>query len=473
MNTKGLYSFNSLYNILSDMHESDIKFVIWKNIHEEAKILNGDTDIDIFIPFCSINAFNMFCRNRPSVELFSPSNSFLSIRHIYFLGPKNKLYHFHIYHELYTGESHLKNFLVPFSRDILNRRIIHPNLFFIIDPEVENILILYRHYLKLSSLIGLFLYFKEWQDYQVQISRYNDKIPNYISFPFTTRSLPLYSRFLKSNIFVKYLLGKYLRYRVIKFSIYGPMKIFYVSIINMAKLIYFRLFSSNKKKLSKGFYVAITGCDGSGKSTIISSTCNIFSKYVRTKTFHFGRPPSTFLTFPFSFLLYIRRLFNRNSSHHLSGKGKINLLFCFRAVILAYEKYRLSSTIEKYLSKNYLVICDRYPSLNCGTMDSLRIPLGSNFIFNAFHWLESYLYNCIKPVNLLFEIQVSENTAVSRNNQRYKSDKESSSEIISRLENNKGRKFNCDKFIIYNNDGELIDAVDFIFKNIFKMISIR
>lgn len=466
-------NYDSIKDILFGMDIVGINFVVWKNIHQLDDILSGKTDIDIYISPSSVEVFRKFCISKSCIYLESPSNKFLDIEHIYFPTKQGCLFHFHVYYKLYTGESHIKNYLIPFANELLENKIPHESLVYVVNQELENMLILFRHYIKVSSIIGLFLYLKDFKDYKKQILRYKFNHKSSIYYPFTSRNHLLFSRYLNKNLLYKYFLGKFLRFKCKKYSIYNFFHYHLASCINLFKLIYYRFLSSNKKKLKDGYFVGITGVDGSGKSTIIQNVYNIFRGHLRTKVVHYGRPKPTLITLPFAIILSIRRFRNGFSAYSNPCQKNISLLFCLRSVILAYERYRLSCYINRLLNKGYLVISDRYPSFHCGTMDSPRIPNNSKLITSLLHRLEIYFYNRISPVNLLFETEVDAKTAISRNSKRSKSFKESDEEIITRLNTNMYRKFNSEMFVRFDNNGKLYDSVYYVFNIIVKQISSR
>jgi len=89
------------------------------------------------------------------------------------------------------------------------------------------------------------------------------------------------------------------------------------------------------------------------------------------------------------------------------------------------------------------VICDRYPGLAIGKMDSPRIPFNRSRgrLYQSCYILEQKLYKLIKPANLIFQLSVPLNVAIDRNNKREKADKETEDELRERFLLNSDAKF--------------------------------
>jgi ribose 1,5-bisphosphokinase PhnN len=84
--------------------------------------------------------------------------------------------------------------------------------------------------------------------------------------------------------------------------------------------------------------------------------------------------------------------------------------------------------------------------------------------------LEAQLYETTIPLNLLVEFSVSEEVAVARNRARDKSFKETDSEIIQRLHNNKDLVFRTDVHHVFENNADVETAVQHLFLEIWDTI---
>ena len=201
-----------------------------------------------------------------------------------------------------------------------------------------------------------------------------------------------------------------------------------------------KLYFKKQKLLNPGIVIAICGLDGSGKSSLVSALNNIFSEHFCTKVFHLGRPASSLITFSFNLLIKIERylkktkLINKNK-RSVNTANNISLVYAIRSVMLAYDRKIDAMRAHRYSKDGYVSICDRYPGLGNGKMDSPRIPLNDDRgIFYQFCYnLEKKLYESIKPANMIFQLSVPLQIAIERNNKREKVDKETEDELRERF----------------------------------------
>ena len=114
---------------------------------------------------------------------------------------------------------------------------------------------------------------------------------------------------------------------------------------------------------------------------------------------------------------------------------------------MAYDRKVQTNRAHKLSQKGYLVICDRYPGLINGKMDSPRIPLDGSRgrLYRHFYRLEQKFYKSIKPANTIFQLSVPLEVAIDRNNKREKVDKETEDELRDRFLLNSDATFLSDK----------------------------
>ena len=122
--------------------------------------------------------------------------------------------------------------------------------------------------------------------------------------------------------------------------------------------------------------------------------------------------------------------------------------------MLAYDRKVETIRAHKYSKNGYIVICDRYPGLAEGKMDSPRIPLNvSRGPFYQFCYkLEQKLYRSISPANIIFQLSVPLEVAIERNNNREKIGKETENELRERFSINSDAVF-------LGEDYNFIDAI--------------
>ena len=127
-----------------------------------------------------------------------------------------------------------------------------------------------------------------------------------------------------------------------------------------------------------------------------------------------GKPASTLLTLPFNLVNPIlRKIFKNNTyTHILKNENTTNakqssFMFSFRSVLLAYDRYRMFKKVQKKSLNGAIILCDRWPSLKLGAMDSPRILINQSDSFYSrlilfFQKLEMYFYKKLKIQTVLF-----------------------------------------------------------------------
>jgi thymidylate kinase len=192
--------------------------------------------------------------------------------------------------------------------------------------------------------------------------------------------------------------------------------------------------------LTPGLVVAICGLDGSGKSSLVFSLNENYSRHFCVKVFHVGRPASNVLTFFFNPLITIYSFLKRikaisNKKYLVKTDNYIPIIYAIRSVLLAYDRKVETIKAHKCSKNGYLVICDRYPGLGDGKMDSPRIPLNESrgSLYQFCYTLEQKFYRSIKPANIIFQLSVPLEVAIDRNNKREKIGKETEDELRERF----------------------------------------
>jgi thymidylate kinase len=201
--------------------------------------------------------------------------------------------------------------------------------------------------------------------------------------------------------------------------------------------------------------VAVCGLDGTGKSSLVKSLTQHFSQHFSVKSLHLGRPPPSVLSFilqPFFALRSHLRRFVKDRTNEIEVKviaKEISTIYAIRSVLLAFDRKAASRRAFNLSKKGYLVICDRYPSLVYGKMDSPRIQRNHSrgLLYQYCYRLEKHLYNSILPTNMVFHLQAPVEVAIERNNGREKLGKETEGELRKRFLINSGVIFLGGKYI--------------------------
>ena len=153
--------------LFAGLHSQDIDYAVWKNVQELPEALMGKGDIDLYIPLESRRSFIACLQGYGFTKVIS-HKSFPCVEHYYGYDAKaGKFCHLHCYFRIVTGESHIKQFVVPVEqhtsglpnlRNALGVNEMHPLL--------QMKLNIFRRKIKLSCLPGAILFFIERQGYE-------------------------------------------------------------------------------------------------------------------------------------------------------------------------------------------------------------------------------------------------------------------------------------------------------------------
>ena len=443
-----LQVFNSLFKSL---HAKNIIFCNWKDHHAVADHLNGIGDLDLYVPISQKVQFEDIVKKEGFRRVLSYQSSHSYIEHYYGLDKANSIFvHLHVYFKIITGEHVSKNYDLPLER-YLTQNIETSSELPTLNSSAQRSIFLIRYFLKIGSVYGLMQYFRELEKYSKEWNYLADDF-NYESIPELGMSIEEFKKLNQaydSSPFIKkfYLSMKFKR-KLKRFKRRGFVKYQIFIINNFFVRLLNKLFLKKQKIFIPGTLVAVCGLDGSGKSSLVTSLQANFSSHFCTKVFHLGRPSSNLVTFFFNFFIsvysFLKRLkFSTKKSHTGMSSKNVSLIYALRSVLLAYDRKIQSKQAFDYSRKGYLVICDRYPGLENGKMDSPRIPANKSrgALYQSCYNLEQKLYRSIQHAEFIFQLSVPLEVAILRNSLRTKFGKETEAEIKDRFAVNSGAKF--------------------------------
>ena len=447
---------NIFQNLFQSLHSERVEFCNWKSHFEVDRFLQGDGDLDLFIPLASKNNFEKIAIKSGFKKVLSYQGNHDYIDHYYgFDIDSFKFAHIHVYFKIVTGEHMSKNYILPleeYIKDNSNSSKILPSM----NEQGRHSIFLIRYFLKIGSIYGLAQYFREKQKYSLEWNSYKpiERYNQIEALNLSSKELSLLeSAYESSNFFNKLYLSFLIKRKFKSFRrrSYINLKIF--NAMNFFKRLTNRIFLKKKKLLAPGFVAAICGLDGSGKSSVVVALGENFSKHFSVKMFHLGRPRSNIFTLIFKpFFVsysYVRRLRITNKNKIIKKeKNKISIIYAIRSVLLAYDRRVEAKKADRYSQRGYLVICDRYPGLLEGKMDSPRIykDTSRNSLYQFCYRLEQALYKSIKKADIIFHLSVSIEEAIKRNNMRDKFGKETDDELRERYQINSGVTFLSDNY---------------------------
>ena len=449
---------NSLKRLLSACDERDINYVSWKNNHELKLVLSGESDIDLYVPLNQKSNFLQLCKERGWVEFSNPVGSYPYIAHFYTLGDNLEIFHLHVYFKLITGDTWIKEYSLPFEAWLSENRVLNDEHgIWVLNNLSQSYIFLIRHLLKCGSLIGRLMYKMELESYReewIQCSKEVNKdelsgpidLTNYLdgaNFSSSELNLPG----LLNSLNFRFSCSPYLRHHVISLP--------FMRFLSLYKRVLNKIFYKQKKVfISRGIVIAISGVDGSGKSTMLEELCNVFGKFLTIRSFHLGKPQGKFIESIW------RAMGNRSTNASMAGTSSNNLptskVRAFNGMILALMRLRLARSIIKLSRKGGLMVTDRWPTNELGKMDGPRIVIGkdSGWLESSCKKIETWAYTVMPRADVCYFFEVPIEIATSRNRSRVKENKETDEMISARYSNNFEYEPISKETIRFDNSGE-------------------
>jgi thymidylate kinase len=452
--------------LINTLNNENLRYVHWKSNFSLSQGLRGETDLDLLIERRSMSRIMVIMlelgfKNANTKSAPDPNGVF----HYYGMDSlTGALIHVHLFSSVLTGESFVKTHLLPIENMLLDNS---SKLGAIKVPSraAELVVFIIRSYIKYGSLIDVLMLANKsamvlnelnWLQSGNEIKDSLALLKNYC--PVIDEGLFLEClKTLNENSYIlrRILLAKTVRRRLKIYSKYQQIDLIFAYVHLIWKKLY-RLYGTQRKDkvlITGGAVIAFVGAEATGKSTLVSETGKWLRQCFSTRTFHAGKPPSTWVTTPINVSLPIlRRLLpqlrttrqditNGQSTTIVSNrvpKGWSGLIYAIRSVSLAWDRRQLLVKARYFAANGDFVVCDRYPSENIGTMDSPRLqenydiegPIGT--LYNWLARLEQRFYKEIPPPDIVIKLKVSMETARQRNRDRIKVDKETDAYLEAR-----------------------------------------
>ena len=466
-------NINFLKDFLHLLDDEGVKYVSWKNNHELSESLAGNKDLDILVDGHKKHLFLELLKKNSWAECKNPVAHFDHIHHFYNVFDSN-IYHLHIYFEVITGESWIKEFNLPFKEFILQNRVKNNDHdIWTLNNKSQAYMFLIRHFLKTGSIFSRILYSIEIDSYKQEWLSCNENLDDLKSYgPIQLGNFVYKSGLEKDFMKPSFLSSFRVRQIFLQYLRINRNLLFLYRLKSFIKRLFNKLIFKKKKLISnKGLIIAISGPDGSGKTSIIKKLNSELSKHISCDVFSLGKPQNIFLE---RVRLLLRKITSKKKKiSDSSGIKGTSTIKAFLALFLSILRLRMAKRAELKASHGYLVLVDRWPTKSFGKMDSAKIIITSlsNGLLRYLCRQEKRIYESMPKADVCIFLNVSVNTAISRNNERQKEDKESKDEIIKRHTNNQDVLPIAKKVINFNNDGELKNSLNDVKKIIFAEIS--
>ena len=467
-----------MITFLKSLDTARIPYVSWKNNHEISGALSGETDLDLFVPLQFRAAFLSAATASAWIRFENPVARYPWVTHFYNLDEELREFHLHVYFKLVTGESWLKEFILPFDEFLLSERFrIGEDGVWGLNKRAQAYLYAVRHLLKGGSFFSRTHYRRELESYREEWEQCEQRVEDLAGWGPIRLDNFLHGSGLQSSpvqlpgfftaLRFRASLSPFLR--LPRWSL--PFRrIHSLDVRALNKLI----FKRKKVFPQGGLVLAISGADGAGKSTMLNEIAGVLSKFISVQRLGLGKPQGAIVE-------ALRKRMKLGEATQSSAspascsnqsRKKPGLRSSLSAAVLAILRFRMAHKAVRYALKGDLVLVDRWPTDVVGMMDGPRfeVDAAAGFATNLCCRMEHWAYQRMPRANLCFFLQSPESVLVERNRSRVKEDKETDGEIIARNQQNQRFKPLANKVVLFDNDGPLaqkrVDLISAIWNEI-------
>lgn len=441
--------------LFGSLNRKGILWCSWKsNEHLEAG-LTGKTDLDLLLdPSRKTEIMGVLKECGYTFFYTPPHRSYPDIIDAFAIDPETGvLLHAHCHFSLVIGEKHLKSFTLPWAHTLLLHRHEQMNVqgvsIYATSPMDEMIILLMREALKFRWRdVIRFHMGKPWSDpgMKIEFSWLEDRV-DYDEF--RARSIGLTSSFCSSQmtsiLYKDLTLTELLRLREIVQALAAEKKwrrmsalaamirakwnesVFALTLFQSRFDINWPAIPRRRTLAGNGLIIAVTGIDGSGKSTIVREIAETWQRKIDINRVYFGTGDGQ-KTLLQRALMLLRTLL-KNSNAPSKGLQKQGDSFTIGdswpaiawALAAALQKKSAMRRALKLRAGGMLVICDRWPQnempgLNDGPLLS-HLKTASGLKRRAADW-ESRAFEKITAAgpDILIRLSLPIETARSRKN---------------------------------------------------------
>lgn len=394
----------NLENFLAFCEDSNVPYVCWKGFHKVEEALRGSADLDVFVAPSFRQKFELVAKSYGLLELI-PTVQFEGVSHWYLFNPGKRVwYHLHVYFELRTGPTYVKNFTLngdDYFEDIVRGVDGIARLPIETAQAVHETRILLRR----RGLLSRLFFFKE------RSKHYQEEKLLYATSDKPQRDRKIMYQKTHDDSFVLVLRNVMARLESKCFK--------------------------RKKNMRNAQLLCVIGSDGAGKSSLVSELDRQFSRVVNTVQLNFGRPKFTIST---SLLWLFRNACNvakqtgmryktlAGGGRPMGGPKDTSFPVALYHLSLAFERLIVFQKAQKEVIKGRLVIMDRCATVDYGQMDGPKI-IGESKLIQVIKMAEKKLYVSMQSDACILKLCVDVEQAILRNSARTKYGKETDNEI--------------------------------------------
>ena len=458
-------SGRELEEVLEGLDDEGILWAVWKGFESIEDSFDGDGDLDLLFNDKDMARVIEVAGDFGWFEAERPGISFPSVIHLFHHGEKGVPFHLHCYFGLITGHSWLKEYRIPGSPEILADRVRDLSLgVWKISPADSHAIFLFRYFVKCSSWVGRWLYFRELETYRLEWS----SLGHYSSGTrarkdFVTEDMePYYSGSGELQL-PPWKHARRVRQRakpLRRMSFFSLKKSEVSMFFSMALRVLFRV----PRRLSGGGIVfALVGPDGAGKSSLASSLVEILHRTLRVRHFHLGKPRSLVVlrALRLGARMSVRNARDRSGSRlpFVKPPRTQSLLFAVSSLLIAGARFLEAHKARFFANRGFVVVADRWPRTVFGAPDGPRIsphrPPNRPTIVEVLALIERKLYEATPAADIVIFVVVGVELALHRNALRAEADRDSPVDINRRFRSSYAGGFGSAARIDMENNGTL------------------
>lgn len=433
-----------LRRLLNTLETKQIRYCHWKSNMRLSEAVRGDDDVDLLIDRRDALAFHsVLCETG-----FRLARSRTGIGHpgvVHAVGADadgvNPV-HLHIYFHVISGDSLIKNYRLAIEQTLLDQtRIL--NGVRVPAAEAELAIFALRAALKHASLIEILMVRRDGRKIADEMMWLRDSARMDVSVSLCAKWFPeldpaLFRKVVasfadrKTTIWTRILLGRRLAIALKDRRRYRGVGALLRRMHHVAALLLGRTQGRRDLVLANGgLIVALVGPKATGKSTLTSEIARYFGRHLDVVRMHVGKPVPTVSTWIVHMLVPIaRRLLPGETSGAYEttarrSERRYSLLFVLRMALLAHDRRILLRRAQRIAAGGGLVICDRYPSVTVGAIDSSCFDdgaiekSGSRLKRRLMLW-ERSIYRSLPQPGLVIRLAAPIETAICRDASRRK-----------------------------------------------------
>jgi len=458
-NHKTINKIEAVCELFNSLNDQKIVYCHWKSNKDLGKKFKGEIEYDLLIARSDVQSFEFVLAKLNFKRVNEKDTSRVpSIHHFYRYDEiSSTLIHVHaFYSSLSTGESLIKNYKLPLEHILLDNREFESNIP-IPNKSSEFSLFVVRMMLKHASVIEYILVLRDYKNIQeelIWLANRNETIVE--AQHILNRNLPEITAKIfykstnalkKNNAYLqRFFYGQLIKRRLKSYRRYCSFLAVYLTVKAVCTRLFRRIFNrkGSKTPVSGGVLIAFVGPEATGKSTLVSETHSFFSRFLDTRKVHLGKPPFTLLSLLPRSLLLIYRLFGstKKSNSRVTGQSYniendknpfmvfFHFLYSIKSIFIALDRKVLAIKAYRWAGQGKIVICDRYPTMVVGAMDSpmIQVAEGDSMFKNIFLLLANWerrFYSHVPAPDAVIRLKVPLEVAIRRNKMREKKGKES------------------------------------------------